>query len=116
MPSPIGLIQTEPPSMHIVTLAETAKDEIDEDFKPFVTEGYVLLVITITILRDTGAKQSILHSGVSPISAQSYCGADILAWGVGMSVIRATLHFIQLSSKTVSGKFQMAVHSELLIA
>lgn len=47
--------------MQNVTLAETEKDKTDEDFKPFVTEGYVLLVgeekhVPITIWRDTGAK------------------------------------------------------------
>lgn len=48
--------------------------------------------VAVNILRDTGAKQSLICEGVSPFSAQSYCGADVLAWGVEMGVMRVPLH------------------------
>ena len=87
-------------------------DEI-EDFKPFVTQGSVSLEgvdkpVPITILRDTGAKQSLMCAGVLPFSAQSYSGSDIIAWGVELSAVLAPLHFIQLTSRIVSGKLKIA--------
>ena len=56
-PFPIGFIHTKPHHQQDVV------DENDEDFKPFFTQGSVSLEgvdkpVPITILQDTGAKQS----------------------------------------------------------
>lgn len=96
-------------------------DDIDEDFRPFISQGFVSLVddatpVPVTILRDTAAKQSLILSNILPFSPQSYCGSDILAWGVKMSAVRAPLHFVQLSSKLASGKFKISVRPQLPIA
>lgn len=40
----------------------------------------------------------------------------MLVWGVEMSVVRVPLHFIHLSSLFVSGKYCVAVRSQLLEA
>ena len=76
-PSPVGLIHTKSTSIH--PKPSVGCDEIDEDFRPFVTQGSVSLVgeadgVPITILRDTGAKQTIIREGVLPFSADSYSG------------------------------------------
>lgn len=65
-PSPIGFIHTQPPPQNV-------GDGIDEDFQPFVTQGYggEGKAVPITILRDTGAKQSLICEGVLPFSVQS---------------------------------------------
>lgn len=104
-----------------MNLAELEKDQIDADFRPLISNGSVSLVgdvksVPVTIPRDTAAKQSLIRGGVLPFSDQSYCGSDVLAWGIKMSVVRAPLHFVQLTSRIVSGKFQIAVRSQLPVA
>ncbi|CAB1422757.1 unnamed protein product [Pleuronectes platessa] len=48
--------------------------------EPFVSEGSCSLVVgdkqrvSITLLRDTGAMQSLIRGSILPFSAQSYCG------------------------------------------
>ncbi len=69
--------------------------------------------VPITILRDTGAKQTIIREGVLPFSADSYCGSDILVWGVKMNAVRAPLYLVQLASRIKSGKFKIAVRPQL---
>ncbi|XP_029927354.1 uncharacterized protein LOC115373220 [Myripristis murdjan] len=118
-PTPVGLIQTRSDSVQPSNLSE--KELIDSDFRPFVTQGFVSLVgeerkVPVTILRDTGAKQTIIRGGVLSFSEDSYCGADVLAWGVKMSAVRVPLHFVELSSRFVSGKFRIAVRPQLPIA
>lgn len=120
-PSPIALIQTKPSSILDVNVTEGENDDIDEDFRPFISQGFVSLVddatpVPVTILRDTAAKQSLILSNILPFSPQSYCGSDILAWGVKMSAVCAPLHFIHLSSKLASGKCKIAVRPQLPIA
>ena len=61
-------------------------------------------------------RNSLMCEGVLSFSAQSYCGSDIIAWGVKLSAVLAQLHFIQLTSRIVSGKFKIAVRSQLPIA
>lgn len=73
------------------------------------------LVSTI-ILQNTGAKQTLICGDVLPFSAESYCGSDVLAWGVKRSVVHAPLHFVHLIFRFVSGKFKLAVRPQLPIA
>ena len=52
---------------------------IREEFKPFVSEGFVSLEssscqVPIQILRDTGATQSLLLEGVLPLSVSTSTG------------------------------------------
>lgn len=120
-PSPIGLIQTKTFSTQSTKVTEPKKDHIDAAFRPFVSDGTVSLVeekepVPITILRDTGAKQSLIRGDVLPFSAESYCGSDVLAWGVKMCVVRAPLHLVHLNSNLVSGNFKIAVRPQLPIA
>lgn len=116
-PSAVGLIQTRTSINQ-----NLAVEDIDEDFKPFVTEGSVVLTsnavvpVPITILRDTGAKHSFIRSGVLPFSDETYCGSDILVWGIKMSVIRVPVHAVNLSSPLVSGPVQVGVRAQLPVS
>lgn len=42
----------------------------------------------VQILRNTSETHSLIRTGVLPFSKQTYCGSDILVWGVTMSVLR----------------------------
>ncbi|XP_076745575.1 uncharacterized protein LOC112435382 [Maylandia zebra] len=118
-PSPINLLQTNSPTWGEVMAPEI--DKVDKEFKPFVSNGFVSLIgedrrTPVRILRDTGAKQSLIREGVLPFSAQSCCGADVLAWGVRMCVIRVPLHLVQLSSQFLSGEVKLGVRPQLPVA
>ncbi|XP_026014933.1 uncharacterized protein LOC113016363 isoform X2 [Astatotilapia calliptera] len=118
-PSPINLLQTNSPTWGEVMAPEN--DKVDKEFKPFVSNGFVSLIgedrrTPVSILRDTGAKQSLIREGVLPFSAQSCCGADVLAWGVRMCVIRVPLHLVQLSSQFLSGEVKLGVRPQLPVA
>ncbi len=54
-------------------------------YQPFLMSGFVSLsadseVRPITILRDTGAAQSIILDSVLPFSAVTYTGSELLSW------------------------------------
>ncbi|KAF7657929.1 hypothetical protein LDENG_00020290 [Lucifuga dentata] len=92
---------------------------IDADFTPFVSEGSVSLsekdtnLVRIKILRDTGAKQSFIRAGVLPFFDNTYCGSDVLVWGIKMSVLRVPLHLDQLFSPFMSSSVRVGVRSRL---
>ncbi|KAK0141255.1 hypothetical protein N1851_021770 [Merluccius polli] len=76
-PFPIGFIHTKPHHQQNVDVV----DEIDEDFKPFVTQGSVSLEgmdkpVPITILRDTGAVPPCLRVVLSPLVVAQVLAAD----------------------------------------
>ena len=61
---------------------------IREEFKPFVSEGFVSLKssssqVPIKILKDTGATQSLLLEGVLPLSVSTSTGESVIAQGIG---------------------------------
>lgn len=119
-PTPVSLIQSTPlPQTPHAT--KTHKELVDQSFEPFVSHGSVSLSeegdsVPIVILRDTGAKQSLIRGDVLPFADESYSGLDVLAWGIEMNVMRVPLHFVHLTSKFVTGKFQIAVRPQLPIA
>lgn len=82
-PSTVVLIQHGPAEKEPTPQPAMSKD-IDEDFKPFASHGFMSLPgngadrVPITILRDTRAKYSIARRGVLPFSDQGqicWCGA-----------------------------------------
>lgn len=77
------LIQHEPAEKEPATQPTVLRD-VDEDFKPFASQGFLSSPgngvdrVPTTILRDTCAKYSIVHHGILPFSDWSYCGSDLL--------------------------------------
>ena len=51
----------------------------------------------------TGCQLLFWEIPVMPFSDQSYCGSDLLVWGITLSVLRVMLHTVTLSSTLVSG-------------
>jgi len=75
---------------------------------PFVSKEFVCLdeseeKVPISVLRDTGAKQSLILDSVLPFYDKSSAGVSVLLLGVGISSIRVPLHAIVLQSDVVSG-------------
>jgi len=90
-----------------------------EEYKPFITEGYVSLVENATqlkpikILRDTGAGQSLLLEGILPLSDQSSAGASVLIQGIECGTINVPLHVVNLKSDLVSGPVTVGIRPTL---
>ncbi|XP_049912636.1 uncharacterized protein LOC126397732 [Epinephelus moara] len=128
-PKSVGFVQSIPaptsvqtaPALPAVSSDEPKEDEIDELYRPFITEGSVSLTgedkdqIPVTILRDSGANQSLLLRSVLPFSCSSFCGSDALLWGVKMSTVRAPLHSVFLRSPLVTGPVKLGLRSRLPI-
>lgn len=72
--------------------------------------------VPITILRDTCSKYSIARRGVLPSSDQSYCGSDLLVWGIGLSVIHMPVHSVNLSCSLVSGPVRVGACDQLPVS
>ena len=113
----VGLIK----SMSISETSSEVEAKVDDRFLPFISKGFVSFTgeekdkVPVTILRDTGAYQSFLLESVLPLSEQTYCGSDILVWGIKISVVRAPLHMVHLHSAFLTERIKVAVRPRLPI-
>lgn len=118
-PSAVVLIQRGPSKTESDSQLSTVSKDIDEDFKPFVSNGFLSLPgeevnrVPVVILRDTCAKYSIARRGVLPFSNVSYCGSDFLVWGIGLSVLRVPVHSVNLTCPLVTGSVRIGVRDQL---
>ena len=93
----------------------------DDSLEPYTCEGSVSLSsdfsssTPITVLRDTGASQSLILSGVLPFSESSFSGNSVIIQGVrhdsGVDVV--PLHNVYLTSKYASGPVTLGVISHV---
>ena len=78
-----------------------------ENYKPFISEGVVSLVLDenssqkVTILRETGANQSLMLDSVLPLTGNSFTGANVLISGVEMSILE--VHEVNIKSSLING-------------
>ena len=78
-----------------------------ENYKPFISEGVVSLVLDenssqkVTILRETGANQSLMLDSVLPLTVNSFTGANVLISGVEMSILE--VHEVNIKSSLING-------------
>ena len=84
-------------------------DSVIEIYKPFLSDGFVSLnsdfaqSAPITILRDTGASQSLTLADTLPFFEKSSSGTSVLIQGVECGFVNVPLHNIYLSSDLVNG-------------
>ena len=93
---------------------------IREEFKPFVSEGFVSLEssssqVPIKILRDTGATQSLLLEGVLPLSVSTSTGESVIAQGIEGGCVNVPLHKVNLVSDLVTGSVVVGTRPTLPI-
>ena len=114
----VGLIKT---GRNVSDIPVCVRSAPDPSYDPFIFDGVVSVSEndsngqTIRILRDTGAQQSVILSGVLPLGEQTACGSSTIIRGVEMGFISAPLHTIHVKSALVSGYFRVAVRNELPI-
>ena len=65
------------------------------------------------ILCDTGSTQSLMASHVLPSSEQMSVDASVLLQGVGLGVLRVSLHQIHLQSDLISDPIVVGVRPSL---
>ena len=88
---PIGLAKNDV-EKNTITMGQSDK------FKPFISQGLISLIgeedsaKPISILRDTGASQSLMLKDVLPLSQHSFTGNNVLIQGVELGVISVPLH------------------------
>ena len=79
-------------------------DSVMEIYEPFLSDGFVSLTsdfaqsAPITILRDTGASQSLILADTLPFSEKTSSGTSVLIQGVECGFVNVPLHNIYLSS------------------
>ena len=93
---------------------------IREEFKAFVSEGFVSLEssssqVTIKILRNTGATQSLLLDGVLPLSISTSTGESVIFQGIEGGCINVPLHKVNLVSVLVTGSVGVGTRPTLPI-
>ena len=98
------------------------KDIVDERFAPFVSLGVVtspegeVKKTTISILRDTGASQSLLLQGVVEIGPKTDTGNSVIITGVEGGGLSIPLHKVNLESGLVSGDVVVGITPTLPVA
>jgi len=67
----------------------------------------------ISVLRDTGASQSLLLEGVLALSESIYSGGNVLLQGVGIEVLSVPLQIVHLTTELVCGPVMIGVTPSL---
>ncbi|KAM7406893.1 hypothetical protein PAMA_002878 [Pampus argenteus] len=96
---------------------EQSLRQLDDVFLPFVMKGAVSLTsegpkVPVVILRDSAASQSVILSGVLPLSEKSSTESAALVRGFGMQFVGIPLHTIYLDSELVTGPVVVGVSDE----
>lgn len=121
-PKSVTLVQTgSSPVLPVVhsspSFAPVTKEGLDS-YTPFLMDGFVSLSehsskVPVTILRDSGASQSVLLEGVLLLSDSSFVRSSALIRGIGMNFIGLPLHAVFLESSLVKGLVVVGVRSKL---
>ena len=70
-------------------------------------------MIFISILRDTGASQSLLIKGVLPLSAETATRDHVLIHGIELGYVNVPIHKVFLQSDLVSGYVAVGIRPTL---
>jgi len=96
------------------------RDPSMDVFEPFIYDGLVSLnedmseATPVSILRDTGASQSLVLANTLPFSRNSSAGSNVLIKGINCSeYMPVPLHAIHLKSSILSGRLLMGITDHL---
>ena len=102
-----------------VQAKEPETESVMEIYEPFLSDGFVSLnsdfaqSTPITILRDTGASQSLILADTLPFSEKTSSGTSVLIQGVECGFVNVPLHNIYLSSDLVKGPVAVGIRQTL---
>ena len=89
-----------------------------EEYTPFISEGFISVPgsatrVPITVLRDTGANQSLLVEDKLPSAAKTATGSNVLIQGVELETLSIPLHKVSLQRDLVSDTVVVGVRHSL---
>ena len=93
-------------------------DDVANLYAPFLSHGSVSLVgqsakLSIKMLRDTGATQTLILDSILPFSNESFTGKSVLLQGIELGTVQVPLHNLELSSEIVSGSVVVGLRPSL---
>ncbi len=94
-------------------------NKIDVGYQPFLMEGLVSVdaqstdQVKVTMLRDTGAMQTIVTKDAFPFSDQTFCGSYVLVCGIGMKTVRVSLASDSFAVKLYTGMIKVGVRESV---
>ena len=97
------------------------KFDVREEYRPFVSVGSVSLVdsistsVSVEILRDTGATQTLMSKHTLPFGKSSAIGEFIVIQGIEGGFRTVPLHLVNLVSNVVSGSVVVGVLDTLSV-
>ena len=100
-------------------ISPNTESDYMENYKPFISEGVVSLVgdenssQKVTILRDTGATQSLMLDSVLPLTENSFTGANVLISLVEMGILEVPLHEVNIKSSLINGNIVIGMRPSL---
>ena len=112
---PVGLISDKNISVPEEQEILPCSNKIMDNYKPYLSQGSVSIddnltnSSPITILRDTGASQTLLLEGVLPLSDKTFTGKYVLLQVVQLGTFNVPLHRVYLQSKFISGMVTLGV-------
>ena len=95
------------------------KFDVREEYRPFVSVGSVSLMdsvstsVSVKILRDTGATQTLMSKHTLPFGKSSATGKSIVIQGIEGGFKKVPLHRVNLVSDIVSGSVVVGVLNTL---
>lgn len=109
-PKSVGFVQTL--TKHVLPVQNTL------GYEPFMLQGWVAYSAdgirkSVSVLRDTGAAQSLMLDGTLPLSQETYTGADVILRGIGAGCVKVPLHNIYLQTDIVMGNVCVGICPEL---
>ena len=102
-----------------VQAKEPETDSVMEIYEPFLSDGFVSLnsdfaqSTPISILRDTGASQSLNLTDTLSFSEKTSSGTRVLIQGVECEFVNVPLHDIYLSSDLVKGPVAVGIRQTI---
>ena len=111
--NPVALLASQPRVSFVDSLVTTPKQP-PKAYEGFVSEGGIAVslgtkMVPISILRDTGATQSLLVSGVIDLPPTTELRVSTPIKGVGGGFVGVPLHKVVLESNLVNGPVVVAV-------
>ena len=86
---------------------------LHEQFNPFVSKGSVSMSVPVTILRNTGATQSLIVDSTLPLSKETATGATMFIQRVGLAPVSVLLHTVFLCCSLVTGPVAVGTRPSL---
>lgn len=116
-PNACAAVQTENCKSWVQT--QTSETHLKK-YEPYITKGYVSMhendsnAKPVRILRDTGASQTLMLSGILPLTDETSTHSSVLIKGVD-GIINVPLHKVHLKSDMVSGPVTVGIRPTLPI-